>query len=94
MVLKQTGCDWPPSYFPLGFSIVLVELLPSKSADSAYSNVFVAIPKPLNSTVIAFIFQASSHPSNLQHLYIFYKNPVLLQEASDVVLGAGRPCEG
>lgn len=93
LVLKQTGCAWPPSYFSLGF-FVFVELLPSKSASSAYSDLFVEIPKPLNSTATAFVFQASSHQSNLQPSYMFNENPALLQEAGDVLLGAGRPCEG
>lgn len=73
---------------------MFVELLPSKSASSAYPDLFVEIPKPLNSTATAFVFQASSHQSNLQPLYIFNENPALLQEAGDVLLGAGRPCEG
>lgn len=76
----ETGCDWPPSYF--------------HSANSAYSDIFVVVLNPLKSTVIAFAFQVSSHQSNLQPLYMFYENLVLLQEAGDVLLGAGRPCEG
>lgn len=71
IVLKQTGCDWQPSYFPLGFAFVLVELLPSKSANSACSDFFAAIPKPLNSTVTALVVFFSGFPltSQICNLY-------------------------
>ena len=32
----ETGCDWPPSCFPLNFSFVFVELLPSQCKFSIF----------------------------------------------------------
>lgn len=66
-----------------------MDLLPSRCAYLAYSDVIVAIPKTLNSTVMA-----SFPRSNPQPLHMFYEDPVLLQETGDVLFGAGRPGEG